>query len=506
VISRTSMEKIAREKLDVREIGRRLGVSHVLEGSVRRAGDQVRVTVQLIEAGTDNHVWAENYDRRLDDVFAIQSEIALAISEQLKVKLTRKLQADLNERPTQDQAAYDLYLRAVELQRGWHGAKGFESMIALLEPAIAADPNFVAAHVMLAEAYGRLYWTGEGNDNDVAKARALVADIRKRWPDRPESTLAEAQFLYNVKRDYVAASAKFHQLQPLMPNNLAIAQGISSSAKRLDRHAEFLEASLRLLQLDPESSTGYFERVYALRVNRRLDEAAALSEEAVRKFPDDLTMRAQLATVNSERLRSLEPMLEFGRRIERSTDPEYITEVVVARLAAGDAAGALAMNGKARAGGALDQALLDSWQAELLQLWGRPDEALAIAKRSFVVIKHAVDQGSSLPRAQVALWYAQAATVALLAGERASADAWQAKAQAVPAESMEERRELDRMLARVQRLRGNIDAAWALRAKHLGEFGQLSDLELSIRRGYYDRFYGGSAAYRAHVAKLAAVR
>jgi serine/threonine-protein kinase len=172
VISRTSMEKIAREKLDVREIGRRLGVSHVLEGSVRRAGDQVRVTVQLIEAGTDNHVWAENYDRKLDDVFAIQTEIALAISEQLKVKLTPKLQADLSERPTQDQAAYDRYLRAVEMQRSWGGAKGFRAMIALLEPAVAADPEFLAARVLLAEAYGRLFWTGEGGDNEVAKARA----------------------------------------------------------------------------------------------------------------------------------------------------------------------------------------------------------------------------------------------------------------------------------------------------------------------------------------------
>ena len=108
VISRTSMERIAEEKLDVAAIGQRLGVSHVLEGSVRRAGEQVRVTVQLIEAATDRHVWAENYDRKLDDVFAIQSEIALAIADQLKIGLARQVEASLSERRARSNAAYGL--------------------------------------------------------------------------------------------------------------------------------------------------------------------------------------------------------------------------------------------------------------------------------------------------------------------------------------------------------------------------------------------------------------
>ena len=158
VISRTSMEQIAKQNLSVSAIGKRLGVSHVLEGSVRRAGDQVRVTVQLIEASNDNHVWAENYDRKLDDVFAIQSEIALAIADQLKITLSKQLQSNLSDRPTKNQAAYDLYLRAVDERRVWRGAAGFRTMISLLEPAVAADPDFLRARVMLAEAYGRMYW------------------------------------------------------------------------------------------------------------------------------------------------------------------------------------------------------------------------------------------------------------------------------------------------------------------------------------------------------------
>jgi TolB-like protein len=503
VISRTSMEKIAREQLDVREIGRRLGVSHVLEGSVRRAGDQVRVTVQLIETGTDNHVWAEDYDRKLDDVFAIQSEIALAISEQLKVKLTRQLQADLSERPTQDQAAYDLYLRAVDIRRKVIGAAGYRSMIALLEQAVAADPEFLAARVMLAEAYGRLYWIGEGGENEVAKARALVAGIRERWADRPESTLAEAQFLYNVRRDYPAAMEKFRQLQAQLPSDRAVVLGLSSSAKRLDRHEEFLVASLRLQQLDPESSLGYFERVFALWANGREDEAIALSELAVRKFPDELAMQGQLAQLRTEHARNPQPMLEFGRRFAGNPELDVGT-VAIARYASGDIDGAVALLDGATSAKPLDRALLDAQQADLLQMAGRGDEARAVARRSFAVINAAMDEGRLPPRGEVASWNADAAGVALLAGESAAADRWEAKARATPTQSAEEQKGLDSALAMVERLRGRPDAAWALLAPHLNHFQFLNDARLVTFKPYYDKRYGGSAAYRAYVARLGA--
>jgi TolB-like protein len=504
VISRTSMEKIAREQLDVREIGRRLGVSHVLEGSVRRVGDQVRVTVQLIEASTDNHVWAEDYDRKLDDVFAIQTEIALAISEQLKVKITRKLQDDLSERPTQDQAAYDLYLRAVENQRTWHGAAGFKSMIALLEPAVAADPDFLAARVLLAEAYGRLYWTGEGGEAEVVKARALVAGIRERWPDRAESTLAEAQFLYNVQRDYPAAMEKFRQLQAQLPNDLAVAQGMSSSAKRLDRHEEFLVASLRLQQLDPESSIGYFERAFALSASGREDEAVAFSERAVRKFPDELVMHEQLAQLRTERARNPQPMLEFGRRFAGNPDID-VGAIAIARYASGDIDGAVALLDGTVPGNPLDRAWLDAQQADLLQMAGRGDQAKVVARRSFAVINAAMDAGHSPARGEVASWNANAAGVALLAGEPAAAARWEAKARATPARSAEEQKSLDSAFAMVERLRGRPDAAWALLAPHMNQFLFLNDAGLVAFKPYYDRRYGDSAAYRLYVARLGAV-
>ena len=191
IISRTSMERIAEEKLEVSAIGQRLGVSHVLVGSVRRAGDQIRVTVQLIEATSDAHIWAENYDRKLDDVFAIQSEIALAIADQLKLTLSPELQANLSERPTQNQEAYALYLRALNDSRSWRGVSGFQTLIALLEPAVQLDPDFLAAKLLLADAYGRMHWLRADPDGSFAsKAQALAAEITQRWPERPEALLA----------------------------------------------------------------------------------------------------------------------------------------------------------------------------------------------------------------------------------------------------------------------------------------------------------------------------
>jgi TolB-like protein len=153
IISRTSMIKIAERGLDVPEIGRQLGVSHVLEGSVRRAGDQVRVTVQLIEAATDNHLWAENFDRKLDDIFAIQSEIAQSIAAQLKTELSPEEISRIAQAPTDNLEAYDLYLKARELNRSWLGADGFDRQRVLLEQAVAMAPDFLDGPARIRKAF-----------------------------------------------------------------------------------------------------------------------------------------------------------------------------------------------------------------------------------------------------------------------------------------------------------------------------------------------------------------
>ena len=505
VISRTSMEQIAKQNLEVSAIGKRLGVSHVLEGSVRRAGDRVRVTVQLIEASTDNHVWAENYDRKLDDVFAIQSEIALAIANQLKITLSKQLQSNLSDRPTKNQAAYDLYLRAVEERRVWRGATSFKAMIALLEPAVEADPEFLAARVQLAEAYGRMYWLGEDPDGRyAAKARALVADINRRWPDRPEGALAQAQLLYNVDRNYEAALQKFRAAQESLPGDPAILRGISSSLKRLDRAKEFLVAARRWQSVDPESAAIFSELVFALDANQLPDEAIAVGEQGVRKFPEDESTAYWLARLKLEHRGDIDAMLDFGRRFKARSDMEAAGTVAVARLVRGDIEGALAVRGDRQSDNPVMTAIFDAEQADLLQLVGRGAAAAPLAARALATARAAIAERRPAPRGLVAAWYAKAASIAALAGDRDTAAEWQRQAAAMPVSSLEEQRLRDRSLADLERLTGDPEAAWRLASKTIGAlaFGQISNGELLAFKPYYDKLYGQSPSYRAYMARI----
>ena len=503
VISRTSMEQIAKQNLEASAIGKRLGVSHVLEGSVRRAGDQVRVTVQLIEASTDNHVWAENYDRKLDDVFAIQSEIALAIADQLKITLSKQLQSNLSDRPTKNQAAYDLYLRAVDERRVWRGAASFRTMISLLEPAVAADPDFLRARVMLAEAYGRMYWLGEDPDNQyVAKARGLVADVKKRWPDRPDSQLAQAQLLYNVDRNYEAALQGFRALAAALPGDMAVVSGISSSLKRLGRAKEFLVAARRWQSLDPETPLTTTELMFALDANRLYDEELALGEEGVRKFPEDESIAYHYALLRLSQRGDIDAMLDYGRRFNARSESGTSSKVAIARFVRGDIEGALAVRVDTISDSPLVNAISDAEHADLLQLVGRGAEAQTLAARALDVVSSAIAEGRPAPRGQVAAWYANAASIAALAGDGDKAAAWERKANAAPLTSPEEKQLLARSLADLRRFSGDPDGAWRIFSKTIDVFNGTAKGELRAFKPYYDKLYDQSPTYLAYMAKL----
>ena len=504
VISRTSMEQIAKQHLEVTAIGKQLGVSHVLEGSVRREGDRVRVTVQLIETASDNHIWAENYDRKLDDVFAIQSEIALAIAEQLKIKISTQLQSNLGDRPTKNQAAYDLYLRAVEERRAWRGAATFKAMITLLEPAVELDPDFLMARVRLAEAYGRMYWLSEDPDGRyVAKARAEVDEIQRRWPDRPETLLAQAQLLYSVDRNYEAALAKFRELQEALPGDTAVLGGISSCLKRLDRPKEFLEAARRWMAVDPESQVVLGENVFALTANRRYDEALALAEQAVRKFPEDESSAYGLARLKLSRRGDISSMLEYDRRFSQRSDRDAPSEIAIARLVSGDVQGALAMRAERHSDDPLRRALYDASQADLLQLLGRADEARPLAAQTLATVRASIEKGQPAPAGMQAAWYAQAAAIAQLAGDARQASEWERLAIASPVKGQDEQRQLNQAMADLYRFRGDPETAFKFSLRPVGELFDLTDKQRLAFKPYYDKLYGASPSYRAYMARIA---
>src|SRR5206468_4149804 len=171
VISRTSvMLYKAGNPRNVREIGQQLGVAHVLEGNVQRAGGKVRVNAQLVDTRTDKHLWGQTYDRDLADVFAIQSEIAQKIADQLEAKISPREKAAIAEQPTKDLAAYDLYVRATSLideaayaNEEDQRAKDYFQAVDWLNQAVARDPGFLVAYCRLAEAHDSLYWIISGD-------------------------------------------------------------------------------------------------------------------------------------------------------------------------------------------------------------------------------------------------------------------------------------------------------------------------------------------------------
>jgi TolB-like protein/Tfp pilus assembly protein PilF len=209
---------------NLREIGQQLGVAYIVEGSVQRAGDRLRINAQLIDAHTDTHIWAETYDRTAADLFAIQSELAESIVAQLKATLSPKQKAEIEERPTQDLVAFDLYLQAKQIVDSYLIAEDVRAALlkALqsLDEAIKRDEKFVAAYCYAARANDLLYFF----DLDPTRDRILLAEtavnaaLRLR-PDSAEAHFAVADFLFRCRRDYDRALQELAIARPGLPNS-----------------------------------------------------------------------------------------------------------------------------------------------------------------------------------------------------------------------------------------------------------------------------------------------
>jgi len=420
VISRTSMLRIAETDLDIRAMGKRLGVSHILEGSVRRAGDRVRVTVQLIDAERDEHLWAENYDRTLTDIFAIQSDIALAIARQLKAELSPEALASIQEVPTDNTEAYDFYLQAREEASVWRGSEGFEAMKPLLEQAVALDPNFLRAQVSLVSTYGRLLWTGADPDRIYgAKALELVTDIRRRWPDRIEGHLALGYYYYTVERNYERALAEFRLFEEVFPNDLEMLQTLASSLKRLGRVEEHLRYTRRIVELDPERSASVGELVQGLRSNGQVEEILVTLDNAARKFPEDPKWPSQVALARLFYLGDVKGYLAFGEQLRKENRWDEGLSVLTWMLYGhGDVQAALE-HIDASMGDEYDwgDTGRDTDRVLILRMEGRENEAQIAADRALNFVKSWIDEGRPFQTTTTKFWYTLAAYIAAVAGD-----------------------------------------------------------------------------------------
>ncbi|MGE5212349.1 MAG: protein kinase domain-containing protein [Nitrospirota bacterium] len=252
VISRTSVTPY-RGVRNTRQIGNALGVSHVLEGSVQRAGSKVRVNAQLIDTRTDSHVWAEEYDRDLEDVFAIQSDISRRVAEALKIQLGAEQAERLAKKPTQNPEAYDSYLLGkFELNR--FTDSGLVKSIAHFQKAIALDPKFALAYASLAEAYNTIgYWGYLAPKDAFPQAKQAAQQALKIDPDLAEAhaALGYVQFQYEWK--FKEAEAQFRQAIRLNPNSVTARLRLFEYLSDFQRTQEAQEQLERAKDLDPLS-------------------------------------------------------------------------------------------------------------------------------------------------------------------------------------------------------------------------------------------------------------
>jgi TolB-like protein/cytochrome c-type biogenesis protein CcmH/NrfG len=282
VISRTSVMQYrdnATRKLP--EIAQALQVAHVLEGSVQRVGNRVRVTAQLIDARSDAHLWAERYDRDLADVFAIQTEIAQKITQQLRAVLSPTEQAALQAKPTADIAAYELYLRAKEIERAGRSTReSLTQQIALLDQAVAQDPAFVPALCLLARGHLELFWSNYDHTPARLELGKTALDRAARLqPDTGEVHLTRGILHYWGARDYSRALEELAIARRALPNNADIVYFSGAIARRQGRWEEstrFLEAAVAL---DPRNATTLIELATTNYVAlRRYDDAARVCD------------------------------------------------------------------------------------------------------------------------------------------------------------------------------------------------------------------------------------
>jgi TolB-like protein/Tfp pilus assembly protein PilF len=328
VISRTSvMQYKSGVARNLRKIGEDLGVAHVVEGSVQRAGNKVRVNAQLIDARNDRHEWAENYDRPIDDVFTIQSEIAKAIADQLQAKLSPTEKKAIELAPTNDIVAFDLYTRAKDLLLTANltpaDKTDFLRAIELFDQAVARDPMFFAAYCQLSRAHDLFYSVGfDHTPARLALAEAAVEAAARLRPEAGETHLARAQNLYQGHRDYDGALAELELARQTLPNDARIYQLMGFIQRRQKgRYEEATRTLERAIDLDPRNVLTLSQiAAYNYRRLRRYADAKSAFDRLLDIRPDDNNARLSRAMVDLDSKADTRPMHQTIDSI-RATNP-----------------------------------------------------------------------------------------------------------------------------------------------------------------------------------------
>src|SRR5438094_798172 len=320
VISRTSVLQyksgVAR---NLREIAQQLGVANVVEGSVQRSGNRVRVNAQLVDARTDGHLWAQTYDRDLDDVFAIQSEIAKAIADQLQAKLSPAEKNAIEERPTSDLIAFDQYSRAKTLILTTSlnpSDKNLLQAIELLNGAVARDPSFHAAFCQLVFAHDQLYsFSGDHTPARLAAAEAALQRAIELRPNAAETHLARGAHLSQAFRDYKGALSELEAARAGLANDPRILQFTGSILLHQGRPEEGLRALEQAVALDPRNPYMLSRLAISYECLRRYPEEKATLQRILEITPDDIAVASSTAFVDLDWRADTAPLHQFIDRL-----------------------------------------------------------------------------------------------------------------------------------------------------------------------------------------------
>jgi TolB-like protein len=293
VISRTSVLPYKNtEGRNLKKIGDELGVATVLEGSVQRVGNKMHLNVQLIDARTDEHLWADSYTNEVTDVFSLESALAQQIASALKASLTSDEQALIGRRPTQNQEAYDLYLRARVMQETLGNSSILQDtldVIALYERAGAKDPGFSLPHVQASILHGSLYWYASMDSTEGRKAKDLAElEIARRLaPTAPETRLAQGEYDYTCLNDWPQALVEFQAAEIGLPNDSQVHFGIGRTLRRMGRFPESIVEFEAAASVDPNDENSAYTVVQMSSSLRRYEKCVQQAKYYGERFPRD---------------------------------------------------------------------------------------------------------------------------------------------------------------------------------------------------------------------------